>query len=73
MENDKHTRSVRIAGNVHDRLLAVCDHFGVNPNAYIVAEIGRAVSRDEIALVAQVEREGVFDQIRSAIESETAK
>jgi hypothetical protein len=69
----KHARSVRLAGPVHERLLAVCEHLGVSPNAYIVAEVGRAVSRDEVALVAKGERTNLFGQLENLINSEMAE
>ena len=31
--------------------MAVCRHLGVNPNAYLINEIGKAISRDEVAFV----------------------
>lgn len=41
-------RTVRLESDINDRLIALCDHLGVNVNAYLVGEIGKAVSRDEL-------------------------
>jgi predicted DNA-binding protein len=46
----KYQRSIRLTHEMAARLQAVCDHLGVNIGAYITAEIGRAVSRDEVSL-----------------------
>lgn len=46
----KYQRSIRLTHEMAARLQAVCDHLGINIGAYITAEIGRAVSRDEVSL-----------------------
>lgn len=48
----KKSRSIRLTPDLDDRLVALCDHIGTNPNAYLVAEIGKAISRDEVSLKA---------------------
>lgn len=50
-KRDKVSRSLKLEADINDRLVAVCKHLGVNPNAYLVNEIGKAVSRDELAFV----------------------
>ena len=47
--SDKIGRTVRLEPNVNERLIALCDHLGVNVNAYLVGEIGKAISRDEVS------------------------
>lgn len=42
-------RTVRLEPNVNERLIALCEHLGVNVNAYLVGEIGKAISRDEVS------------------------
>jgi predicted DNA-binding protein len=41
-------RTVRLSPDINHRLVALCAHLGVNPNAYLVGEIGKAVARDEL-------------------------
>ena len=47
--SEKIGRTVRLESNVNERLIALCDHLGVNVNAYLVGEIGKAISRDEVS------------------------
>jgi predicted DNA-binding protein len=50
-KKDKVPRSLKLESDINDRLVAVCRHLGVNPNAYLINEIGKAISRDEVAFV----------------------
>ncbi|MGI2172502.1 hypothetical protein ACROAE_20385 [Shewanella sp. MF05960] len=50
-KKDKVSRSLKLESDINDRLVAVCRHLGVNPNAYLINEIGKAISRDEVAFV----------------------
>ncbi len=43
-------RTIRLDPEIDTRLKALCRHIGTNPNAYLVTEIGKAISRDEVAL-----------------------
>lgn len=45
-------RTVKLEYDMNERLIALCEHLGVNPNAYLLNEIGKAVSRDEVAYKA---------------------
>lgn len=64
--NNRVSRSVRLTPEVNERLLALCGHLGVNPNAYLVAEIGKAISRDEVAFkAAQMQRETMLSVLSS--------
>ncbi len=47
----KKSRTIRLNEDLDNRLTALCEHIGTNPNAYLVAEIGKAISRDEVALL----------------------
>lgn len=51
-KRDKVSRSMKLEADVNDRLIKLCAHLGVNPNAYLLNEVGKAISRDEVALVA---------------------
>lgn len=46
-------RSIRLSTDVMARLQAVCAHLGVTVGAYLTQEIGRAVARDEVSLMAK--------------------
>lgn len=48
MTKKKHSRTISITWDMHERLTLLCEHLGTNPNSYIVNEIGKAVSRDEL-------------------------
>lgn len=50
--DSKKTRTVRLDSSVDARLVELCKHIGTNPNAYLIAEIGKAISRDEVSLRA---------------------
>jgi predicted DNA-binding protein len=51
-KRDKVSRSLKLEADINDRLIKLCEHLGVNPNAYLLNEVGKAISRDEITLVA---------------------
>jgi len=48
-EGKKASRTVRLTQDLNNRLVALCTHLGTNPNSYLVSEIGKCISRDEIA------------------------
>jgi len=50
-KKEKVARSLKLEANLNERLVALCAHLGVNPNAYLLNEVGKAVSRDELAFV----------------------
>lgn len=50
-KKEKVARSLKLEAHLNDRLVALCAHLGVNPNAYLLNEVGKAVSRDELAFV----------------------
>lgn len=47
------SRTIRLSTDVMARLQAVSDHLGVTVGAYLTQEIGRAVARDEVSLMAK--------------------
>ncbi len=57
------TRSVRLTPEMITRLNAVCDHLGVTVGAYLTQEIGRAVSRDEMSLLAKQSKDNSLDML----------
>jgi hypothetical protein len=67
-KRDKVARSLKLEANLNDRLVALCAHLGVNPNAYLLNEVGKAVSRDEIALVATNNSKDMLSSFMSAFE-----
>lgn len=48
---EKVSRSLKLDVQLNDRLVKLCEHLGVNPNAYLLNEVGKAISRDELAFV----------------------
>lgn len=59
-------RTVRLTPDINSRLLVLCEHLGTNPNAYLVTEIGKAVSRDEIQLRSlQIQNEAMTKAVAS--------
>jgi len=52
MSTEKITRTVRLTPEVDSRLQALAKHLGTNVNAYLISEIGKCVSRDELAFIA---------------------
>ena len=61
MSDSKVGRTVRLEPEMNERLIALCEHLGVNVNAYLVAEIGKAVSRDEVAYKASQHTSNMAD------------
>ena len=45
----KKPRSLSLTPEVEDKLLKLCDRLGVNPHAYLLNEVGKAVNRDYLA------------------------
>ena len=45
----KKPRSLSLTPEVEDKLLKLCDRLGVNPHAYVLNEVGKAVNRDYLA------------------------
>jgi predicted DNA-binding protein len=52
-KNPRSPRSVRLTSQINDRLIALCDHLGVTPNAYLVGVIGKAIATDEMTFLAK--------------------
>jgi hypothetical protein len=44
----RHGRSVRLTTSINTRLINLCEHLGVTPNAYLVQAIGKAITQDEM-------------------------
>ena len=51
-KKDKVSRTVKLNEDLNQRLLDLCDHLGVNPNAYLLNEIGKCISRDEVSYLS---------------------
>lgn len=67
-KRDKVSRSLKLEADINDRLVAVCKHLGVNPNAYLVNEIGKAISRDEVAFVVANNSKNSMDGMLSLLQ-----
>lgn len=57
----KKGRTIRLTSDVDNRLVALCAHLGVNPNAYMLAEVGKAVARDEVSYASKMRMNSVMD------------
>ena len=73
----KVNKSIKITADLNNRLNALCEHLGVNPNAYLLNEVGKAISRDEVAFMAtkaaaesQAKQAAFFDMIAASQEIE---
>lgn len=69
----KVNKSIKITADLNNRLNALCEHLGVNPNAYLLNEVGKAISRDEVAFMAtkaaaesQAKQAAIFDLMLQA-------
>lgn len=76
-EEQQHTRStvartIRVSTDVMTRLQAVCDHLGVTVGAYLTQEVGRAVARDEVSLMAKQSKDNSLELL-SRFLTEAAK
>lgn len=65
------TRSVRLTPDMLARLNAVCDHLGVTVGAYLTQEIGRAVSRDEVSLLAKQSKDNSLEMLAQLFQAVT--
>ena len=65
-------RSIRLSTDVMTRLQAVCDHLGVTVGAYLTQEVGRAVARDEVSLMAKQSKDNSLELL-SRFFTEAAK
>lgn len=65
-------RTIRLSTDVMARLQAVCEHLGVTVGAYLTQEIGRAVARDEVSLMAKQSKDSTLELL-SRFLTEAAK
>lgn len=65
------TRSVRLTPDMLARLNAVCDHLGVTVGSYITQEIGRAVARDEVSLLAKQSKDNSLEMLARILQEAT--
>lgn len=56
-------RTLKLAKNVDERLVALCEHLGTNPNAYLIHVIGKSVSRDEMTFKTQQKQETAYSEL----------
>lgn len=65
------TRTVRLTPDVLARLQAVCEHLGVTVGSYITQEIGRAVARDEVSLLAKQSKDSSLEMLARILQEAT--
>lgn len=80
MQSEKITKTVRLTPEINNRLVELCDHLGVNVNAYLICKIGEAISRDEVAFKAhqhavnsQAEMSNFFQMMNGLVAEESEK
>lgn len=61
----KKGRTIRLTPEVDGRLVALCAHLGVNPNAYMLAEVGKAVARDEVSYASKMRMNSLMDGLEA--------
>ena len=66
------TRTIRLTPEVLARLQAVCEHLGVTVGSYITQEVGRAVARDEMSLLAKQSKDSSLERLARILQ-EAAK
>mgnify|MGYP000553653077 CR=1 FL=1 len=62
------TRTIRLTPEVLSRLQAVCEHLGVTVGSYITQEVGRAVARDEVSLLAKQSKDSSLEMLARMID-----
>ena len=71
----KKPRSLSLTPEVEDKLLKLCERLGVNPHAYLLNEVGKAVNRDYLAFqVAERQQnmyQDLFDQMAVMADAES--
>lgn len=65
------TRTIRLTPEVLARLQAVCEHLGVTVGSYITQEVGRAVARDEMSLLAKQSKDSSLEMLARMFQQAT--
>lgn len=63
----KKGRTIRLTPDVDARLLALCAHLGVNPNAYMLSEIGKSIARDEVSFAGKTRMNSLYDDLEAMV------
>ena len=71
----KKPRSLSLSPEVEDILLKLCDRLGVNPHAYLLNEVGKAVNRDYLAYQIAEGQQNMFqdfmDKMAGVVEAQS--
>ena len=67
----KITKTIRLNHDVYQRLVALCDHLGTNPNAYLISEIGKCISRDELTFNVNKHSSDVYSSLMPMLQGLT--
>lgn len=71
----KKPRSLSLTPEVEDKLLKLCDQLGVNPHAYLLNEVGKAVNRDYLAYQIAEGQQNMFqdfmDKMAGVVEAQS--
>lgn len=66
----KKGRTIRLTPDMDIRLVALCAHLGVNPNSYMIAEVGKAVARDEVSFTSKERVNAVMNDLQALVRRE---
>ena len=71
----KKPRSLSLTPEVEDKLLKLCERLGVNPHAYLLNEVGKAVNRDYLAFQVAERQQNMFqdffDKMAGVVEAQS--
>lgn len=67
--DSKITRTIRLTPDLDSRLIALCEHYGISIHNYLTNEIGKAVSRDEVALRSKQSTDAAMSRMLESFEA----
>ena len=65
----KRPRSLALAPDLEEKLLKLCEQLGVNPHAYLVNEVGKAVNRDYLQFQVANNQKAAMDSFMAKMEA----
>lgn len=75
VEPKKRPRTLTLSVDVETKLLKLCEQLGVNPHAYLVNEVGKAVNRDYLAYQIAEGQQNMFqdfmDKMAGVVEAQS--
>jgi predicted DNA-binding protein len=65
----KRPRSLALAPDLEEKLLKLCEQLGVNPHAYLVNEVGKAVNRDYLQFQVASNQKAALEEFMGKMEA----